>query len=226
MCSKLTVASLAIALLLPSTFADDVRSISVSGRGKIEVEPDIAMVRLSVVEVDADLSKAKQLVDRKFTAVRDAIKSSGIETVDVRVTPHEITHHYSEAENGVYSVTAYEVKRTVYAKLSSTVTVSAFLDKAVLAGANRVRNVEFLSSRELELRGEAMQKAIADSKERAAEIAAGFDAKVGRPLKIETESNESFGGALYSVEVVESNPESAPTITIESKIDVVFELTE
>ncbi len=222
--SVMIIAIIAAFLCVPAD-ADDLRSISVTGHGDVDAEPDIAMVRLSVIEFDADLVKSKQSVDGKFATLREAIKVFGVEAENVHATPHDIDSRYSETD-GVISIVGYEVRRSVSVKLTDTKTVSAFLDKAILAGANRVRDTEFLSSRDTEIRDEAMQKAIADSKRRAATIAEGFGAKLGRVLKIESEGRESIGGALYSVEELSSDSDSPPKITVESKIHVVFELVD
>ncbi len=205
--------------------ADELRSISVTGHGEVEAEPDMAMIRLSVIELDADLINAKQSVDRKLAALREAIKTSGVVPESIRVSPHDIDPQYEEI-NGKTTVTGYAVRQSVSVGLSDTTVISAFLDKAILAGANRIRDIEFLSSRDTEIREEALQNAIVDSKRRASRIAEGFGARLGRVIRIDSEERESLGNALYSVEIVASEPDAPPKITVDSKIHVVFELID
>lgn len=73
---------------------------------------------------------------------------------------------------------------------------------------------------------QGFQNAIVDSKRRASRIAEGFGARLGRVIRIDSEERESLGNALYSVEIVASEPDAPPKITVDSKIHVVFELID
>jgi len=96
------------------------------------------------------------------------------------------------------------------------------------AGANRLTNIELMSSREREIKEQTLTQAIENAKRQAARLAEGFGAKVGRVLKTHA-GEEGIGGTVrYCI--------SAPAfgeatfqpgrIKIDTDLYVVFELTD
>jgi len=66
--------------------AEDRRTVSVSGHGETQVEPDIARVEMGIFVFGADLLKAKQEADAKIASLLEAFKLLAVKPEDVQTT--------------------------------------------------------------------------------------------------------------------------------------------
>ena len=150
---------------------DPARTISVTGRGSVSVVPDTATTTLGVAVRDLDLAKAKSGVDGVLQKLLALAKQLQVAEADLRTSSINIDPEYDFQEHSVRQFVGYSVSRSVTITLRDLQKLEQLLDGAIQAGANRDFDVSLSSSREAELKQEAVAKAIADAK-RQAEFAA------------------------------------------------------
>ena len=219
------IVTLATAFMVVTASADERRTVSVNGHGETQVEPDIATVEMGTFVFEADLLKGKQEADAKIASLLGTFKTLGVASEDIQTTQLYVNPKYKDIEDR-WQFVGYEITRSITVTIRDLTKLNELLDKSIKAGANRLEEIELSSSKEREIRDKTLGQAIENAKQQAARLAEGFGAKVGKVLTIET--GEGTFGALYSM--------SAPTfgeatfqpgrISIESELNVVFELTD
>ncbi|HEX2252501.1 MAG TPA: SIMPL domain-containing protein, partial [Thermoanaerobaculia bacterium] len=149
----------------------------VTGRGVIEVVPDLAEVSLGVHVRDTELAAAKAAADAAVGRLLALTAELGIAPADVSSTRLSMGPVYSRADTP--ELLGYEVSRGLTVTLRDLSQLDALVDRAVEAGANRQFHVALATSRERELRAQAIDLAVADATAQARRLAEGFGATLG-----------------------------------------------
>ena len=166
------------------------RYITVVGSGEVNVVPDVARVSVGA-EVTADtVSEAKAEVDRRMEAIMAALKEMGIADKDIQTSHYSIYYErepfYPMAREEPSSEIegAYRVSNMLNVTIRNLEQVGGVLDAAVEVGANRMYGVTFTVSDDLEWEGEAREKAVADAKSRAEELARLAGVELGEVMSV------------------------------------------
>jgi uncharacterized protein len=200
---------------------DTSRIVSVTGRGSVTVDPDVASAEVGVSAVDADARKAKAAVDASVSKIVSLAKGLGIRADGLKTSAVNIEPRYDE--NNRARLRGYEVTQSVTATLHDLTKLDAFLDGAVQAGANRNFNVTLSSSREAALKQQALRLAIDAAKEQADSAARQLNVRLG-PVRSINLNSASGNAALRtaSLAAVESARFLPGTIEIDANVSVVF----
>jgi uncharacterized protein YggE len=160
------------------------RTVSVSGYGEVEVEPDMAIVEIGIYVFDRDLLKSKQEADAKIASILGVYGKLGIPSEDIRTTELNAKPKYRQhAEE--WEFLGYEITRSVDVTVRQMRQLNVVLNKSLEAGANRLEAIRLTSSKAEELQDQALTQAINHAKRRAARLAEGFGASVGKVISIE-----------------------------------------
>lgn len=170
-----------------------VRTFSVSGEGKAVGVPDIAEVMLSVTtEGGTNLAALQEENIEKMNAVVDFVKSEGVEEEDITTTQYNVTPRYQSCiirdGSGTCpppSIVGYTIRQSVRVKVRDFDVIGSILSGAVGAGANNVSGPNFRIDDPESVRMEAREKAIAQARAKAEQIALSAGFKVGRLLSID-----------------------------------------
>lgn len=223
------------------------RSVTVEGFGTASAEPDIAHVQLGVEIINADAQQAIQESNQRMSAVIEAVKEMDVEDKDIQTTrynisvqqPPEKARPMMEApepaqpteEEQPAPELRYRVNNRVRVTLRDLSQVGQLLQNALDAGANTVDNVNFSIENPEALQQEARDRAIADAKDKAEQLAAGFDAAIGpvrqiterggrgvvaERVALETEAAQAAGGRV---------PIAGGEVSVSVDIQAIFELT-
>lgn len=159
------------------------RHIAVSGQGYVEAVPDIAIVHVSVEQLDSSLLQAKSKVDQITANTIKAVSSMGIKEEDIIASDIQASPQYDWTQNGqVYK--GEHVSRTLSVTLRKVDLYSKLVHTLVKAGINRINHIELDFSNREQLQNKALENAIANVKEKARVIATAFGAKTGKVYKI------------------------------------------
>jgi uncharacterized protein len=205
-----------------SMYPDTGPQISVNGVGSIDVQPDIATVLLGVFAVDRDLAKAKAVADASVRRLLQLTESLAIATPDVLSSSLSIEPQYSEGPKREFI--GYEVSRSVTVTLRDLALLDRLVDQAIQAGANREFDVTLKSSRERDLREQALTLAIEDAKTQAARLATGFGARLGPVRTIRPGDRGGTGLAVASIVVQGVGTFRPGTLRFEATLSVTFSL--
>ena len=183
----------------PSSPAQDLpRTITVVGTGKASLVPDITQVNIGA-EARADtVSEAKAEVDRLIVAINAALNEMGIDEKDIQTNHYSIQygresiHAVQEGPIGE-SQGGYRVSDMLRVTVRDVETAGDVVDAAVEAGANQVWGVNLTVSDEDKWQGQAREKAMADARARAADLAGLAGVELGEVLSISEVIGASLG---------------------------------
>nr|WP_306302166.1 SIMPL domain-containing protein [Gordonia araii] len=175
-----------------STPADQARSVTVVGNGKVTGVPDTLSANIGVEAEAPDVSAAINEASDKITKITDAAVAAGVDRKDVQTQQVSISPRYSTpgAGGGTSTISGYEATNTVSIKVRDLSKASKVLGDTVTAGGNNTRlsGVSFAIDDDSALMRNAREAAFADAKARADQYARLAGDKLGKALVI-TESN-------------------------------------
>jgi hypothetical protein len=188
-CTTAQAAPEAAAAAAPQGLA---RYITVVGSGQVSLVPDVAQVSVGAEAAADTVSEAKAEVDGHMAAIMAALKELGIADEDIQ-TSHYNIHYEREPfypapmpEGGVSREAqgVYRVSNMLRVTVRDLEQVGDLLDAAVEAGANQMYGVTFTVSDDREWESEAREKAMADAKARAVELAGLAGVELGEVLSV------------------------------------------
>lgn len=165
-------------------------TVQVTSSAELSASPDVATVRFAVVETADSAETARQRVADNASAVRDALRETGVEDDDVRTAYYDIGVVYAEDRSeieGYRAIHAYEVTIDAGEDELANQTGSV-VDTVVRNGADRVDGVEFGLSEAArgDLRQKALERAMASADRDAATLAAASDLTIAGVRSVST----------------------------------------
>jgi len=161
--------------------------VTVSGEAMTKVEPDAAVIVLSVVTQNAQAITAQQENARKSEAVANAIKSTAGVNAEIKTSDYSLQPQYDYRDNRLPKIVGYDARNSVIVTMSDLKHVGAVIDAASSAGANSVDNVSFILRQTSPAHGQALSDATHQAMNKAQSIAQALG---GRVLRV-VEENES-----------------------------------
>jgi len=175
-------------LLAAPAFADEApRTVTVDGRGEVSATPDLARISLAIEARHEDMDRARDealAVTRSFLGV-----TKRLDVDDKHVRSSGLTIRPEYRWNDVarrQELTGYLVQRNFDVMLDDLDKLGDLMEGAVDAGVNQVSPPELLSSREKELRREALAAAARDAETNARLIAETLGARLGPARQVTT----------------------------------------
>ena len=167
-------------------------TISVTGEGKAVGIPDVGLISLSVL---SEKNTAKEVMQDNAIKMNDIIKfikDSGVEVKDVQTSGYYLNPRY-DWQNGNRVFRGYDLTSTLSVKIRNIDKISEIIDGAVSRGANQIGNIQFIINDEAQLKNEARDKAIAQAKDKAQQIAKSVGLTLGKIVSF----SENNGTAIY-----------------------------
>jgi uncharacterized protein YggE len=198
---------------------DTSRVIHVTGRSTVSAKPDTATVGLGVFAVDPVAKKAKATVDQTIARIVQLARELQVPDTDLRTGAVNIAPRYADEYES--KMLGYQVTRTVTIVLRDLEKLDALLDGAVAAGANSAFDVELSSSKQEQLRQQALEAAVDAAKAQAQAIVQRLGARLGAVRTINLE--KAPVAVSYSVARVAAN--AAKFLPGDIKVDAEVSLT-
>jgi uncharacterized protein YggE len=195
---------IAIIVLAINTKAPDVNigniqdlkdTLSVSGSGKVTVEPDKAEVYVRILTEAANAKAAQDDNAEIADSVRNALNNKGVKDNDMETSSYSLYPKTSyDRETGESEIYGYSVTHILKVETKDTDSTGDLVDAAVSAGANGLDRVNFLLSDELRDSAyrDALEKASANAKGKAMSMAKALSVDLGEITSV------SESGAMYS----------------------------
>lgn len=162
-------------------------TINVTGHGEAVAIPDIATFSFSVVSTKASVSDAQTDATTKANAITDYLKGAGIDEKDIKTTDYSIQPQYdyqnvacpasAPGTTAIYCppgrqvLRGYEVRQTTTIKVRDTKKAGDILAGVGGKGATDVSGLNFTFDDPTAVQNQARDKAIADAKKKADELA-------------------------------------------------------
>jgi len=191
-CDSLTPPPKTSSLTSGLTLSQQNTGIWVTGEGKVTVTPDVAILSLGVEVQATTVAEAQSQAALTMNAVVKELDNYGIAQKDIK------TQHFSiypvrkwlpDKEKEV--LIGYRVSNMVTAKVRRIEDTGALIDAVTKAGGDYIRidNISFTVDDPSQYHKEAREKAMADAKAKAKQLADYGGVKLGNPTYI----NESGG---------------------------------
>lgn len=165
--------------------------IWVSGEGKVKAKPDLAMLNLGIEAQEKTVQEAQTEAATTMTALVAALKANGVAEKDIQTTTFsiEVVTKWNEDTNEQITI-GYKVTNTVTAKMRDMSKVGIIIDAAAEAGGNltRVSSPSFTVDDPTAYYTQAREKAMADAKAKAEQMANLAGIKLGQPTYISESS--------------------------------------
>ena len=185
--------------------------INVSGEGKVKVAPDQAMISIAIETKGIKAVEVKRENDTKMDAILKFIKKSNIAQEDIQTQRISLNPNY-DYEKKKYSYVATQSVQILLKDLSKYDTL---MEGLVNEGINRIDNVEFKSSKLLQLQSDARKLAMKDAKAKAEDYVSVLNQKVGKALLISDNSQVFMPQPrMYAMKASMAMDESAPRETL------------
>jgi len=209
------------------------RTISVNGAGTVSARPDVAYVTLGVRAINPDADRAVTENTERMSAVMGALKEMKIEDKDIQTTSYSMwLEEERDKEGNLTGVSRYHVVNELRVKVRDMAKVGQLLQQALKAGANSVGGISFSVDDPSALRKEARDKAIADAKAKAEQLATGFGAKVGKVHQVseyggyEPDVRMAVKSESYGVGGGSEVPVSGGELSVTVQVQVSFDIAD
>jgi uncharacterized protein YggE len=165
-------------------------TFSVTGEGKVNVPPDIAIITAGVQAQGTTVKMAQDLLNTNINAVSAAVKSAGIPSKDIQTSGYSIYPQY-DYRGGNPKISGYRASSNLTIKVRAIDNANAVIDAATGAGANQLGGIRFDVDDKTKAQNEAREKAVAQARSKAENAAriAGFS--LGKIINY----SEDFGNA-------------------------------
>lgn len=229
----LVAAALTVAALFPlSAHAegkDDAtpRTITVSGHGEVQAEPDMASIQTGVTS-EADTARAALDANTQaMQQVLDGLKETGIAEKDLQTSQFSIYPVYrnDKTTDNAPKVIGYRVTNQLAVIVRDLTKLGDILDKTVSLGSNRMSGIRFSIDDTAKLEDEAREAAVKDALHKAKLLAGASGVSVGRILTIQ-ESGSSMPSPVYmKADMMEARSASVPVAAGEQTVSANVSMT-
>lgn len=213
---------------------EQVRTVTVSGTGFSEIEPDRATLQMSIVAREPSLAAAQKRsaeVTDKVLKMTDRMK---IDRDEVDTTGASVRPDYRwNREKEEQELRGYIATRQITVVIKDLEKLGAVVEAAVEAGVNQVSPPQLDSSKRKTAEREALSAAAEDARKNAAVLAESLDAVLGQVVSIDARSNVPQPPVRYAANAramaVESDAAetyNAADLTFNVAVTVVFTLED
>lgn len=210
------------------------RTLSVSGNGKVVLVPDIAYINIGVHSEADDVTSALEQNNDLAKQIADALVSSGVESKDIQTANFNIYPKTNyDPQTGSSIPAGFSVDNTVYITVRELKDLGELLDTAIRAGANQIYGISFDIVDRAAALEEARDLAIADAQKKAGDVAkvSGVELGILQSVNVSDSSyvqpmNTYYGGMgapLAEAKSMDSSvPVSAGQIVITFTANLVY----
>lgn len=220
-------------IIIKQELEREVRTLSVTGTGKVDATPDVATVALSVSVIDATVEEAQLKNNEQMSAVLAAMKARGIQDKDIKT--QEVTifpiHDNEKAPN---EITGYTASNTITIRLYKVADTGEVITEAMQAGANELLHVEFHLLDETQAYQKALSAAVNSAQEKAEIMAAALGVSLNGPGAVVENINAApeYSGvvsyetlpATEQITSIVTAPLQAGQITVTAEVTVEYML--
>ncbi len=206
----------------------------VSGEGKVQVTPDLAVISLGIEAQALTVAEAQAQAADAMDKVMQALKAQGIDAQDIQTSYYNISQmtRWNDTKQE-QEVTGYRVNNTVTAKIHDVKKAGEVIDAVAAAGGDltRINNISFSVNDPTAAYADARKLAVANAKDKAQQMAKEAGITLGKITYI-TENNyyqpiyrsfESIDSAKGAVPAV-STPVEAGQLDVTTTVQIAYEL--
>lgn len=211
--------------------SDPIRTISVTGTGKVYITPDIATINIGVHTEEADVAAALASNTSKVQSVSDTLKGFGIEPADIQTTNFSVYPSQQYGPNGETIEIKYAVDNTVLITVRDLSKFGEVLSSVVANGANSIYGITFDVADRTQAIANARKAAFENAQKQAQELATAAGVTLGQVMSLSTNTSQPTpiytdyygrGGAM--MDTAASVPVSSGQLVISVDVYLSYEM--
>lgn len=208
--------------------AEAPRTLSIGGTGRVDLAPDMAMVRIGVTHQGEVAAEALRLTSDAVAAMLARLQELGVAARDMQTAGLSLTPVWRDRRSGEEQLQpwGFEASNIVSLRLRDLDALGTVLDALVSDGANRLDGVSFGLQDPESAMDEARRLAVADARRKAALFAEAAGVTLGPVLSL----SETGGGVprpqMMEMAAMRSDavPIAAGEVGIAASVQMVFAL--
>src|SRR5437660_3652937 len=157
--------------------------VTVAGEATTRVEPDTAVLTVSVVTQGTQAVNAQQENARKSEAVAAAVKTTAGSGVEIKTSDYTLQPQYDYRDNRLPKIIGYNARNSIIVTMTDLKNVGAVIDAASSAGANSIDGIAFVLRQTSPARGQALADATQQAMNKARSIAQALGGHVSRVVE-------------------------------------------
>jgi len=198
------------------TLSSQNNGIWVNGQGKVTVIPDIAVVVMGVETYALTVGDAQQQAAEAMDGLMAVLEQAGIDQSDIKTTNYNVQPIYTWDEQQRTSIiTGYRVSNSVTVQIRQVESAGEVIDDAVkISGdATRINDVYFTVENPEQYYELARERAMANAKAKAEQMAALSGVQLGKPTYI-SEGSTYYPPVIRYDNVIKEGDAQAPSTPI------------
>lgn len=204
------------------------RTMNVSGVGRVNAAPDLAVVTLGIETTGSDLARAVQESNALAKGVFQAVRGLGVVDADVQTVAFNVSQRAKVDENGNPTTEmVYVVDNTVQVNLRDVQKLGDLLQQSITGGANVVQGVSYTVSDPTESYDQARKLAMENAQRQADALAAASGVGLGGIRSIQESSNSLtpvYVAPSYGKGGGPGVPTSPGTLSFEVQLSITYEI--
>lgn len=208
--------------------AQDARTITVTGEGRVSVAPDMAVLRLGVSREARKASDAMRAASQAATAVLAQVEQAGIAPRDVQTSNVSLSPRWEHAQNTAPRVIGYVASNDLTLRVRDLDSLGALMDAVVSDGANQMNGLSFSVAEPRPLQDQARQAAVLDARAKAELLAEAAGVTLGQVMTISENGGARPPVAMARGAMMESAavPIAAGELDVNINVTVIFAIAE
>lgn len=188
----LMVVTLVLAALMTPADAQE-RLITVTGRGEVSVEPDMATIVIGVQTEAEDAAAALDGASAATAAILGTLDGEGVDPLDIRSGAVRLNPRYSQSVlSSGQQIIGYRAVNTVEVQVNDLDRLGGLLAAVVGDGANRLDRVQFGLQDPSEAEDAARRRAVTEGARLAALYAEAAGVSVGDLMSINEAGSSGY----------------------------------
>jgi uncharacterized protein len=208
------------------------RTITVSGTGIVEREPDQGLVVVAVESEAPNARAAAEANAARMTQLVAALRRAGIPERSIRTVSYELRPEYAREDRGREPprIVAYRAVNMVQVTVDEVARLGGIIDAAIAAGANRVTSIQFQLRDRHTAHLEALAVAMQNARREAEALAAAAGERLGPAMNITSGGFAAPPPMPYAradmMEMAMATPIEAGTLNVMANVHVVYRLLD
>lgn len=207
------------------------RNLTVTGTGKVYLQPDVAYIYIGVHTENVDISQAVADNNSQAQAVTNALKDFGVDATDIQTSNFSIwpSQQY-DPQTGQQTGSIYMVDNSVYVTVRDLAKLGDLLEAAIEVGANSINSIQFDLADKTAGLSQARQNAVENAATLAGELASVSGVELGEIQSISYADAQSYPYYGYGMgggggAAAEAAPSISPgQLTLSVTVTITYEL--
>ena len=222
---RLFVGLILCLLALPAS-AQEARTVTVTGDGRVSVAPDMAVLRLGVSREARKASDAMRAASEAAAAVLAQVEQAGIAPRDVQTSNVSLSPRWQHTQNTAPRVTGYIAANDLTVRVRDLDSLGVLMDAVISDGANQMNGLSFSVAEPRPLQDLARQAAVVDARAKAELLAESAGVELGKVMTISENGGARPPVAMARGAMMEASavPIAAGELDVTINVTVIFAL--